>query len=199
MTMTPAIPLSGSENINFDNSPIPKLFVRIRGGQVATTLAAVEAAWTKVAGTETFDFAFVDENIGAQYRNDQNLGKIIGIATFLSVVIGGLGLYALAALAIQARVKEISIRKVLGATVQSLLMLLSKEFVALLVINVAISIPLTLYFMQRWLQSFQYRIDINWTLFAVAGGIAIAIGLFTISFEAVKAALARPAEKLKEE
>jgi putative ABC transport system permease protein len=199
MAMTPAIPLSGSENVNMQNSPIPKLFVRIRAGQIASTLGAVEEAWKKVSDAETFDFSFVDENIGAQYRSDRNLGKIISVATGLAVAIGGLGLYALAALAIQARGKEISIRKVLGASLQSLLMLLSKEFVVLLVINIALSVPITLYFMQRWLQSFQYRIDLSWTLFAIAGAMAITIGFLTIGFEAMKAALARPAEKLKDE
>jgi putative ABC transport system permease protein len=108
-------------------------------------------------------------------------------------------LYALASLAIQSRVKEISIRKVLGATLQSLLVLLSRDFVLLIIINILVSVPLTLFFMNKWLESFQYRAGISWSIFLAAALIATCIGLFAISFEAIKTAMTRPAEKLKNE
>jgi putative ABC transport system permease protein len=199
MAMTAAIPLSGSENISINNSPIPKLFVRLSAGKIPEALQTVESAWEKVSGETPFEFAFIDETIAAQYRADLNLGKIIRIATILSILIGGLGLYALASLAIQSRVKEISIRKIMGASMQSLMVLLSRDFLILIVINILISIPLTVFFMERWLQSFEYKVSISWTIFAVAAAIGVAIGLLTISFEAVKVALSRPAEKLKNE
>jgi putative ABC transport system permease protein len=199
MAMDVKILLSGMENISIDNSPVPKLFARLEAGKISNALQVVESAWKKLNGDEPFEFSFVDENIAAQYRADQNLSKIIGIATGLSIFIGGLGLYALASLAIQSRVKEISIRKVLGATLQSILVLLSREFVFLISLNILISVPLTLYFMKGWLESFEYRAGISWTIFLAAALIALSIGILTISFEAVRVALSRPAEKLKNE
>jgi putative ABC transport system permease protein len=199
LALTPEIPFSGSENVNFNNSPIPKTFVRLQGGKVAEGLAAVEESWKKVNGDEDFNFSFMDEKISAQYKSDQNLGKIISIATALSILIGGLGLYALASLAIQSRVKEISIRKILGASIENLLVILSGDFVRLILLSIALAVPLTLYFTTRWLEAFEYKVPVSWTIFAASGIIALLIGIFTISFEAIKVALSRPAEKLKNE
>lgn len=199
MVMDPVIVLSGSENINFDNSPIPKLVVRLSPGNMAATIDQVKTVWGKLTGGEEFVFSFVDERLAAQYRNDQNLGKIISIATMLAIVIGSLGLYGLASLAMQNRTKEISIRKVLGATEQSLLMLLSKEYVYLVVISLVLSVPITWYLMSHWLQTFEYRVDIGFESFLIAGGISLLIALFTISYQTIKTASAQPAETLKYE
>jgi ABC-type antimicrobial peptide transport system permease subunit len=114
-------------------------------------------------------------------------------------VIGSLGLYALASLAMQSRTKEISIRKVMGATERSLLVLLSREYVVMIAICLILSIPATWYFMRQWLQTFEYRITIGWDIFAVAGGISLTIACLTISYEAMKTAWSRPAETLKYE
>jgi putative ABC transport system permease protein len=199
MVMDPTITLSGSENINFDNSPIPKLVVRLTPGNMSATIDQIKIVWEKLTGGEEFAFSFVDERLAAQYRNDQNLGKIISIATMLAIVIGSLGLYGLASLAMQNRTKEISIRKVLGATEQSLLVLLSKEYVLLVGISLILSVPVTWYLMTQWLQSFEYRVEIGLESFFVAGGISLLIALLTISYQTIKTASAQPAETLKYE
>lgn len=195
----PAIILSGIENINVDNTPVPKLFIKFRPGNLANSVDEVKKVWDKLTSGEEFAFAFVDEALNAQYRADQNLGKIVSIATLLAIVIGSLGLYGLASLAMQNRVKEISIRKVLGATEQSLLVLLSKEYVFLILICVALSVPITIYLMKGWLASFEYRVDIGAEVFLVAGGISLLIAILTISYQTIRTAWTQPAETLKYE
>jgi putative ABC transport system permease protein len=199
MVMDPVILFSGSENMNFDNSPVPKVFVRLSPGNMHTTIEQVKRVWERLTGGEEFTFSFVDERLAAQYRNDQNLGKIISIATMLAIVIGSLGLYGLASLAMQNRTKEISIRKVLGATEQSLLVLLSKEYVYLVGISLVLSVPITWYLMNQWLQAFEYKVNIGVESFLIAGGISLLIAMFTISYQTIKTASAQPAETLKYE
>ncbi|HEY0654928.1 MAG TPA: ABC transporter permease [Chryseosolibacter sp.] len=199
MGMDPATILSGIENINMQNSPIPKLFIRLKPGNASATLAEIEKIWDKITGGEEFTFQFVDESLNAQYRSDQNLGKIVSLTTLLAILIGSLGLYGLASLAMQNRTKEISIRKVLGASEQSLLILLSKDYVILIGASLLISIPITWYLMKDWLSTFEYRIDIDAGVFLLSGGISLAIALMTISYEAVKTAWSQPAKTLKYE
>jgi putative ABC transport system permease protein len=199
MVMDPAIILSGTENINIDNSPVPKLMVKIKPGNMAATIDQIKTVWDKLTGGEEFAFAFVDESLNTQYRADQNLGKIVSIATILAIIIGSLGLYGLASLAMQNRVKEISIRKVLGATEQSLLVLLSREYVILITICLALSVPLTIYLMQGWLKSFEYRIEIGAGVFLLAGGISLLIAMLTIGYQTIRTAWTQPAETLKYE
>jgi putative ABC transport system permease protein len=194
-----AIILSGIENINTDNTPIPKLLVRLRPGNMSATIEQIKGVWDNLTGGEEFAFTFVDQALATQYRNDQNLGKIVSIATLLAMIIGSLGLYGLASLAMQNRVKEISIRKVLGATEQSLLVLLSKEYVYLIAICLALSVPITVYLMKGWLSAFEYRVEIGASAFLLAGGISLMIAFFTISYQTIKTAWTQPAKTLKYE
>ncbi|MBX2917154.1 MAG: ABC transporter permease [Cyclobacteriaceae bacterium] len=199
LVQNPAIILAGSENINFENNPMPKLFVRLAPDNMQATLEQVKTVWDNLTGAEEFDFTFVDQALNAQYQSDQNLGKIVSLATLLAVIIGSLGLYALASLAMQNRTKEISIRKVMGATEQSLLVLLSRDYVMMIFVSLALSVPITWYLMTNWLQNFQYRIEVGWQVFALAGGISLIVALLTISYQALKTAWTRPAETLKYE
>lgn len=199
LVMDPLIPLSGSENIDIQNDPIPKLMIRLRPGNMLGAIAEVKGIWNKLAGDEEFRFTFVDETLAAQYRNDQNLGKIVSVATVLAMIIGSLGLYALASLAMQNRAREISIRKVMGATEKSMLVLLSKDYVYLMLVSLAVSIPITWYAMSRWLLSFEYRVSMGWEVFLWAGGLSFAVASLAISYHALKTAWTRPAETLKYE
>jgi len=199
MVQDPSIILSGVENISIESSPMPKLIVRLQPGNMQTTIDQIKEVWEKISTGEEFTFDFVDQTLAAQYRSDQNLGKIVRIATLLAMLIGSLGLYALASLAMQNRTKEISIRKVMGATEQSLLMLLTKDYVLLIAISLLMSVPITWYMMSKWLESFEYRITIGWQVFVWAGAISLMIALITISYQAIKTAWTRPAETLKHE
>lgn len=199
MAMNVTVPFSGIENINVGNSPIPKLFVRIKAGQTAAGLEAVKATWNNITGGEEFEFNFVDQSLAAQYRADQNLGSIVSAACALAVLIGSLGLYGLASIAMQNRTKEISIRKVLGATERSLLVLLSKDYVTLVLIALIISVPFTVYVLNQWLSSFQYRIAIGVDTFIIAGLVSLVIALVTVSYQVLHTTSSQPADTLKYE
>ncbi len=199
MVQDVSIVLKGIENINVQSSPMPKLLVRLQAGNVHTAVDKIKAVWPALTGMEEFDFSFVDEAINQYYRNDKTLGGIVAIATILAILIGSLGLYGLASLSLQNRTKEISIRKVMGATEQSLLILLSKEYFYLVVISLVISVPITLYLMNSWLASFQYRIKMGVGIFLLAGAIGLVIAFLTIFYQALKTTSASPAETLKYE
>lgn len=197
MVRDASIIMSGVQNISIDASPVPKLLVRLKAGQVAGGVARLEETWKKMNGEEEFVFSFVDEVLNRQYRSDQNLGRIVSIATVLAVLIGSLGLYALASLAMQSRVKEIGIRKVMGASEGSLMGLLSKDYVVLVLASLVLSVPLTVLAMKDWLSGFEYRITLGWGVFALAGGISLCIALVTIAWQTMRTASAQPADTLK--
>lgn len=197
--MDPEVLASGIENINVDNRPVPKLMVRLNPGETATGIEQIKKAWGELSVGEEFRFSFVDESLNTQYASDQNLGKIVSIATVLAILIGSLGLYGLASLAMQNRTKEITIRKVLGASEGSLLLLLSREYVVLIFICLVISVPLTVYMMRQWLSTFEYRVPIDWLVFVIAGSISLVIALFTIGHQTLKTASTQPAQALKYE
>ncbi|MBT1704765.1 ABC transporter permease [Chryseosolibacter indicus] len=190
---------SGIENINIDNTPVPKVMVHIAAGATATTLEKIKSTWQNLTNGEEFAFTFADEAIARQYRADANLGKIVTIAAALSILIGSLGLYGLASLAMQGRVKEISVRKVLGATEQSLLILLSKDFIVITIISLLTSIPITIYAMNNWLSGFEYHVNMGWQVFVMAGALSVIIALITISYQTIKTAWTKPVDVLKYE
>ncbi len=195
----PAIILKGMENINVDNNPIPKLIIRLKPGNTVATIEEIKTVWDKITGGEEFAFSFVDQALAQQYRSDQNLGKIVSIATTLAVIIASLGLYGLASLALQSRTKEVSIRKVMGATENSLLLLLTKEYIILIILCMLISVPATYYLMANWLSSFEYRVEIGFGVFVLAGGISLIIALATISFQTLKTVWTNPVKSLNYE
>ena len=199
MIMDPAVLATGIENINVDNRPVPKLMVRLKAGETAAGIEELKKAWEALSGSEEFRFEFVDQALATQYASDQNLGKIVSVATILAMIIGSLGLYGLASLAMQNRTKEITIRKVLGATEGSLLVLLSREYIILIGICLLISVPLTVYMMQGWLSGFEYRVNIGWLVFVISGGISLVIAMATIGHQTLKTAWTQPADALKYE
>ena len=199
LVMDPEVIAAGIENINMSNSPVPKLMVRLAPQDMSASIEEIKNVWNTLTNGEEFVFSFVDQTMAAQYRNDENLGRIVSIATLLAIIIGSLGLYALVSLAMQNRVKEISIRKVMGASQRSLLVLLSKDYLWLIIISTLISVPVTMYFMNEWLQSFEYRTGIGWEDFVVAGAISILIAMVTISYRVIRTARTQPAQTLKYE
>lgn len=176
-----------------------KFFVRIKPGNPSAPIAHLEAAWKKLAPGIPFRFDFVDEKFNKFYENDQRWSQIIGWAGGISIFLACLGLFGLAALAAVNRTKEIGIRKVMGASVLNIIQLLSKDFVKLVVIALLIASPIAWYFMNNWLQDFVYRINIGYLVFIMAGLFAIAIALFTIGIQAVRAATQNPVNALRTE
>ncbi|MGH7495373.1 MAG: ABC transporter permease [bacterium] len=173
--------------------------LKMSGQNLRQTLAQVESTWASLVPGRPFDFYFLDESIDKLYRSEQNFRAIFSAMTLLSLIIACLGLFGLAAFTAEQRTKEIGIRKALGASVSGLVGLLSQDFVKLVLLASLIACPLAWYAMKQWLQSFAYRVDMGWWIFALASVIALLIALLTVSTQAIRAALANPVEALRYE
>lgn len=178
-----------SFNIKLSNDP----------SQWQKTLKAIEKKWYQFYPSESFTYKFYDEAIAKMYQQEENLAKLINLATVISIFISCLGLFGIAVLTAFQRTKEIGIRKVLGASVADIVQLLSKEYVMLVIIATLIASPLVWWAMNKWLQKFAYRIVIEWWMFLLAGIVALLLALITVSFQVIKAARMNPVESLKTE
>jgi putative ABC transport system permease protein len=171
----------------------------LKAGNLANNVSILKQAWLSIAPNQDFDYTFLDETIAAQYKAEQRTSSIVKIASGLSIFIACMGLFGLATLAVTRRTKEIGIRKVLGANVSGIVGLLSKDFAKLIIIAAVIAFPLAWWFMNDWLKDFAFRVNISWWVFIVAGASALLIALITISFQAIRAALANPVKSLRTE
>ena len=176
-----------------------KVMVKTTAGNAEKAIDALKSNWKTNFPMRPFEYHFLDQEFDEMYKAESRVSSILTIFSTITILISCLGLFALIAFISQQRTKEIGIRKVLGATASSIVVLLSKEFVKLTLIAIVIASPLAWYFMNQWLQDFAYRIEISWWIFAVAGLIAICIALLTVSFQSVKAALMDPVKSLKTE
>jgi putative ABC transport system permease protein len=173
--------------------------VSVTGDDVAGTIEAIENKWKTIIPNKPFDFYFLDEHFDDQYRSEERFGKLFFNFAVLAIFISCLGLLGLASYSTMQRTKEIGIRKVMGASVSNILNLLSRDFLLLVIISFFVAAPVAWYFMSEWLKDFHYRTDIGWWVFAVAGVLAVIIAVGTISFMAVKAAVANPVKSLRTE
>ncbi len=175
------------------------LLARVNPGHIHESLAGIEKKWKTFSPDEPFDYSFLDEDFNALYSSDQRMGSIFGIFTVLSIFVGCLGLFGLAAYAAERRTKEIGVRKVLGASVHGIVALLSKDFLTLVLVSAFIAFPLAWWSMHQWLQDFAYRINMQWWMFALAAALALLIAFLTVSLQAFKAAIANPVNSLRTE
>lgn len=183
-----------------DTSNINQLLVKLKANQDATkALAKVETVIKSSEPAYPFEYRFMDAEFDNLFKSEAVVGKLSRIFAFLAILISCLGLFGLAAYTAERRTKEIGIRKVLGATISNLIALLSKDFLRLVAIASLIAFPLAWWMMHKFLQGFAYRITIQWWVFVVAGLLAAVIALFTVSFQAVKAAVANPVKSLRTE
>lgn len=169
------------------------------GSDLPQTIAAIEMAWKKAYPDGLFEFKFLDDQIDAFYKAEARLYDLFKIFAGTAMLISCMGLWGLSTYAAQQRTKEIGIRKVLGASVNAVVMLLSKDFIVLVMIALAIASPVAYYLMNNWLQNFAFHIDINWNVFVIAGIASLIIALITVSFQAIKAGLANPVNSLRNE
>ena len=173
--------------------------LQISTNDLKQTIAGIEKVWKNDAPQRPFEYSFLDESFNRQYQSDIKFGQLFAVFTSLAIAIACFGLFGLALFSVKQRTKEIGIRKVVGASVLQISTLLSKDFISLVVVAIIIASPLALYVMNQWLQSFAYRVDITWWIFASGGFIAIIIALCTVGYQAVNAALANPVKSLKME
>ena len=176
-----------------------KVAVKLKTDDITNTIAFMNGAWNKYSPGYPMDYKFMDETYGKMYNSEEKLGSLLWIFTMMAIVVGCMGLFALAAFSAEQRVKEIGIRKVMGASVFSIMGLLSKRFVILILIASVIAFPLAWWAMSNWLENFPYRVKISWWIFIIAGLAALVIALITVSFQAIKAAIANPVKSLRTE
>lgn len=175
------------------------LFIKTQTNDYGQLLAGLEQQWKSTVKNVPFDYRFVDKEVEKLYDEEKRLGQISVVFTILAILISCLGLFGLVSFVAEQKKKEIGIRKVLGASISSVVKLLTKDFLKLVGIAFLIASPIAYYFMQRWLEDFTYRIDIQWWVFVLAGGFALLITLFTVGFQSVKSAIANPVKSLRTE
>jgi putative ABC transport system permease protein len=183
-----------------DTSNCNVLSIRIKtGSKLPAALANIETIIKNDNPGYPFDYSFVDQQFDQLFKTEALIGKLAGVFSILAIFISCLGLFGLAAYTAEKRTKEIGIRKVLGASVKGLAGLLSKEFLQLVAVSCLIAFPVAWWMMKDWLDGYTYRIHIRWSVFAIAGVLALLIALVTVSFQAIKAAIANPVQSLRSE
>jgi putative ABC transport system permease protein len=173
--------------------------IKLSTTNMATTMQSIQKIWEQTFPNNVYEYKFLDDKIESFYKQENQLSQLYKIFAAIAIFLSCLGLYGLASFMAVQRIKEVGIRKVLGATASNIVYLFSKEFIILITIAFVIATPLAWYFMNTWLQDYAYRIDINWWIFIAGGGASIIIALATISFQAIKAAIANPVKSLRTE
>ncbi len=173
--------------------------IKIAAGDPTETLAFLEAQWQTYTPNAPLAYSFLDQRFAGLYQAEEQFGQIAGAFALLAMFIACLGLFGLASFAAEQRTKEIGVRKTLGASAGSIVLLLSRDFTQVVLIAFVVACPLAYFAMDRWLDTFAYRVEISWPLFLMAGSLALAIALLTVSYQAVRAALADPVKALRYE
>jgi len=173
--------------------------VKVDPTQLPATIEAIRKAYASYFPGNVFEYNFLDEKFNKQYSNDYLFGKVFGLFAALAILIACLGLSGLSLLTSSMRTKEIGIRKVLGASVMGIVLLLSKDFIKLVLLAIIVASPVAWYIMHLWLQDFAYRVNISWWIFAFAGLLSLIIALLVIGFHTVRSAIANPTTSLRAE
>ena len=173
--------------------------VKVNTSDMSRTIRSITGVWNRFSPNQPIRYNFLDESFAKMYADVQRMGLIFSTFALLAIIIACSGLFALSSFIIVQRTKEIGIRKVLGASISNVVFYISKDFLILVAVSNVIALPVAYYFMNKWLQDFAYRMNINWWIFALAGGIVLVIALATVSFQAIKAATANPVKSLRYE
>lgn len=173
--------------------------LKLKSENMLNTMTEIESTWKKTATHSPFKYNFNEENFNSMYQSEINMRSVLSAFTFLSVLVACLGLFGLASFSIKQRFKEIGIRKVLGSSTREIILLISKDFLKLVIISFIIAAPIAWYGMNQWLQDYAYKINISWWVFAIAGAMALFIAFSTVAFQAFKAANANPVKSLRTE
>ena len=199
LTLNPEPISAGINNLIINNTPAPRISVRLGAYNIPAAMDRLKSAWNSISPEIAFNYSFVDESVDSQYRDEARLGTLTNIGSSIAVIIACLGLFGLSSLLIIRRTKEIGVRKVLGASSFSILKLLNKEFTKLVVIAFLLAIPAAWYLLQQWIEQFAYRISIDAGPFFIAGLVVIVVAWMAVSYHTVKAARMNPVESLRSE
>jgi putative ABC transport system permease protein len=187
----------GLHSLMMSDNMAPKIFVKIQSKDLTATVAKINGIWKELYGSDPFDYSFLDDTIAKQYTKDQSLRTLVSIAAIMAIIIAGLGLFAMASLTIASRIKEIGIRKVLGATTIEISMLFNKQFLRITIIGIMVALPVSYYMMQQWLNDFAIKTDISVWIFLLAIAIGILFSIFIVSAQTVKTSWSNPVKSLK--
>jgi putative ABC transport system permease protein len=175
------------------------MLIRIPAGDISESIKSIENVWKQVIPTYPFEYYFLDENFDEMYRAEESIGTLLKYFTVLAVFVACLGLFGLASFTSEQRTKEIGIRKVLGAKVSNITVLLCREFFLLVFVSNIIAWPVAYFLMKSWLQSYAYRASLSVFIFMAAMGIALMVAFLSVSFQAIRAATANPVDSLRYE
>ncbi len=176
-----------------------ELLVKLNGQHLPQTISFLQNKWKALVPNRPFEYRFLDEDYNKLYDNEIRLGKIMNLFSSIAIILACIGLFGLSTYSAQQRIKEIGVRKVLGASVSNIVFVLSKDFIKLSFIALLIAFPVAWWLMHSWLQSYEYRINIEWWVFVIAGLITLSIAIATVSFQAIKAAVSNPVKSLRTE
>jgi len=189
--------LEGINDISIDSNPLPKLVFKYKGNSLSNVQNILDGAWSKTFQNEELQFDFIDEKLRIQYQSEARVNRIVGIATVISILIAAFGLLGLTILVVNTKVKEIGIRKVLGASSGKIFMLLLRGFSLQLALAILLSVPLTFFLMSDWLNDFAYKVNIGAAEFGLSGLLAVSITVLVISYHAIRAARSNPIDSLR--
>jgi putative ABC transport system permease protein len=173
--------------------------VKINTSDMHNAIERISSVWKKFMPHQAIRYSFLDESYARMYDDVRRTGNIFASFAVLAIIVACLGLFALSAFMVEQRNKEISIRLVLGASLQNIFRLLTDHFIKLVLMSFILAVPLAWYIMQKWLEDYEYKIDIGWEVFAISGGVSVLIALLTVSYQSIRAALANPANNLRTE
>lgn len=199
LVLRPDSMFSWSSDVNIPASFTPRLSVRLNSGNLQQQVASLKQAWTNVAGDREFEFRFLDDALSAAYEQEQRLGKMVKYASAVSIFIACMGLFGLATLIVVRRTREIGIRKVLGADVYQIVLLISRDFILLVVIASVLAFPIAWWMLNYWMQDFAYRTNLPAWIFVAAALLSLAIALLTVGLQAIRAAITNPVKALRSE
>lgn len=197
ITQNAVMILQGISDITMSGNPIPKLVFKYTGESLLAVQELLETSWSKIFQNEELEFSFVDERLRLLYESEARINKIVTIATVISILIASFGLLGLTILVVNTKVKEIGIRKVLGASPQTIFMILLKSFSMQLLVAIALSVPITYFLMTDWLNDFAFKVGIGVTEFGLSGLLAFAITFLVISYHAIRASRSNPIKALR--
>ncbi|MFW5761739.1 MAG: ABC transporter permease, partial [Cyclobacteriaceae bacterium] len=190
----PILPLVMEVRVDFFNS----LSVKV-AGNLSKNIDFLETKWNQHFPEKAFEYYFLDETINSQYESDSRLARLVGIFAVIAIIISIMGSYGLILFSAKRREKELGVRKVLGASVPRLLLMLASEFTGLFIIGFVLAVPLSIYFTGKWLDNFIYKVDIEWWVFLLSGAIALLLIWIAISYQSIKAARVNPVDLLRDE
>ena len=181
------------------NGNLPRMIVKVKEEQIPGALADLENTWQSFMPDMPFNYFFLDQRYESFYASEKTSGILFSVFTILSIVIACIGLFGLAAYTTSLKIKEIGIRKVLGASATGIIIMLSQEFTKLVAISILLAVPITIYGMNQWLEDFAFRIDVSPLTFIASAGMALLITIATVSYQSYRAAVSNPVNSLRNE